>query len=62
MKNELEKKVLRKCFFSNNIEYYSVNYDKLEVFLQENRRTSDNFLTNSHFFKFFIGDILKNKK
>jgi len=62
MKNELQKKILKKYFFANNIEYYGSRFEKLDIFLSKAKKPANDFFLTYNFFKFFLTDILKNEK
>ena len=54
MKSELEKKILKKLFFINEIDYYSTNFDKIELYDYEPSAQRNIFFRNHHFFNFFF--------
>lgn len=62
MKNELQKKLLKRYFFPNNIEYYGNHFEKLDAFLSKNKKGENSFFFINNFFKFFLTNILKNEK
>lgn len=62
MKNELQKKLLKKYFFANSIDYYATQFDRLDVFLSKVKTPANSFFFTYSALKFFLSDALKNHK